>query len=93
MQGNHTVRQTSKKWSGIWSDLSIEEILMKSLKGRSGVASRGISTNVMCVWTQTMHRCPKVTDTVSSILLTKNVRSSTRTFFQLESNEILKISK
>ena len=33
MLGNHTVRSTEKNWSGIWTDLSIEQILMKSLKG------------------------------------------------------------
>ena len=35
--GNHTVRHTSSSWSGLWTDLSIEKILMKLLKGRSGV--------------------------------------------------------
>ena len=61
MQGNHTVRRISKKWSGIWTDLSIEQILIKSFKGRSSVVYRGISTNVMRVWIQTMHRYAKVT--------------------------------
>ena len=37
MAGHHTVRRTEKKWSGIWTDLAIEQILMKSLKGRGGV--------------------------------------------------------
>ena len=54
--GNHTVRRTESSWSGIWTDLSIEQILMKSLKGRSGIIGRGITENVMNVWTKTMHR-------------------------------------
>ena len=31
--GNHTVRRTKKNWSGIWTDLSIEQVLRNSLKG------------------------------------------------------------
>ena len=36
MLGNDTVRHTEKSWSGIWTDLSIEQVLIKSLKGRGG---------------------------------------------------------
>ena len=41
--GNHTAKRSEKKWAGIWTDLSIEQILMKSLKGRGGVIGRGMS--------------------------------------------------
>ena len=41
MLGNHTVRRTEKIWSGIWNDLSIAQILMKSLKGRGGIVGNG----------------------------------------------------
>ena len=58
----HTVRRAEKKWTGIWKDLSIEQILMKSLKGRTGVMGKGITENVMHVWTKTMHRCATVTE-------------------------------
>ena len=81
MEGSHTVRRNSKKWSGIWTDLSIEQILIKPLKGRSGVVSRRISTNVMRVWTQTMHRCAEVTDAVSSILLTEKCQEQRKEIF------------
>ena len=54
--GNHTIRRTNNNWSGMWTDLLTEQILMKSLKGRSGVISKEISENVMHVWTKTMHR-------------------------------------
>ena len=36
MLGNYTVRRTEKNWSGIWTDLSIKQVLMKPLKGRQG---------------------------------------------------------
>ena len=35
-------------------DLSIEQILMKSLERRAGVIGKGITENVMHVWTITM---------------------------------------
>ena len=81
-----TVRRTNKKWSGIWTDLLIEQILMKSLKGRSGVVSKGISTNVMRVWTHTMHRCAEVTDAVSSILLTEKCQEQHKEIFAARVN-------
>ena len=53
--GNYTVRCTGSNWSDILMDLSIEQILTKPLKGRSGIIGRGITENVMNVWTKTMH--------------------------------------
>lgn len=34
---NHTVIIFEKKWARVWTDLSREQIFMKSLKGRGGV--------------------------------------------------------
>lgn len=73
LQGNHTVKRTLKSWNGIWTDLAIEQILMKSLKGRSGIVAKGITENVMNVWTKTMHRCAEVTDAMDELL---NMKSS-----------------
>jgi hypothetical protein len=70
IEGQHTVRRTEKKWTGIWTDLSIEQILMKSLKGRAGVTGKGITENVMHVWTKTMHRCAAVTEAMNKFILT-----------------------
>ena len=58
--GNHTVRRTEMIWSGLWTDLSIEQILMKSLKGRSGMIGKGMTKNVLNVWIKTMHRSAEV---------------------------------
>ena len=65
--GNHTVRRTEKIWSGIWTDLSIEQILMKSLKGRGSVIGKGMSDNVLTVWTKTMHRCAEISERMNEI--------------------------
>ena len=41
---------------------------MKSLKGRSGVIGKGITENVMLVWTKSMQRCAEVTETLNSMV-------------------------
>ena len=53
--GNHTVRSTGSYWSGIWIDLSIEQILMKPLKRISGIIGERITENVMYIWTKAIH--------------------------------------
>ena len=58
--GNHTVRHTEMISSGLRTDLSIEQILLKSLKGRGGVILKGMTENVLNVWIKTMHRSAEV---------------------------------
>ena len=62
MNGNHTVKRTEKEWSGISTDLAIEQILM-----RSGVIGRGLTENVSRVWTKTMHRMAEVNEALESL--------------------------
>ena len=47
--GTHTVRRTDMISSGLWTDLSIEQILMKSLKGRGSVIGKGMTEIVLNV--------------------------------------------
>ena len=42
--GNHTVKRFEKKWTGIWT---MEQILMKSLRGRGRAIGRGVSENIL----------------------------------------------
>ena len=51
-------------------DLSTEQILMKSLKGRAGVIGKGITENVVHVWTNTMHQCAAVIEAMNKFILT-----------------------
>ena len=34
--GFFTIRRSDKFWSGIWSDMTIEQVLMKSMKSQGG---------------------------------------------------------
>ena len=36
--GNHVVRYSSNEWSGVWSDLTIEQTLMKNSKSEGGIS-------------------------------------------------------
>ena len=38
---HHTVQRTNKNWTGIWSDLAIEQTLMRSIKSRGGLTGGG----------------------------------------------------
>ena len=78
LKGNHTVRRTLNKWAGIWTDPSIEQILMRSLKGRSGVIGKGITENVLRVWTKTMHRCAEISEALDSVVSTSTTPQSSK---------------
>ena len=67
MQGSHTAWWTNKKWSGIWTDFSVEQILVKSLMSRP-----------FRLW---QCRCAEVTDAVSSILLTEKCQKQHKEIF------------
>ena len=44
--GYHVVRRSDRFWIGLWTDLTIEQVLMRSLKTRGGLISgRGMSEN------------------------------------------------
>ena len=70
IRSTHSEKDGKKKWTGIWTDLSIEKILMKSLKDRTQVIGKGITENVMHVWTKTMHQCATVTEAMNKFILT-----------------------
>lgn len=68
MLGNHTVRCTEEIWSRIWAELSIEQILIKPLKGRGGVIGKGMTDNVLRVWAKTMHKCEEMSKLLNDIV-------------------------
>ena len=59
--GYHTVRRTDRYWNGLWTDLIIEQVLMRSLKSRGGLTrGRGVTESTRTMWVGTMHRCAQV---------------------------------
>ena len=67
-KGYHTVRRSDKYWAGLWTDLTIEQVLMRSTKSRGGITrGRGISESVRLVWLGSMHRRAGVHDAMASL--------------------------
>ena len=47
----HTIRRSERYWSGLWTDLVIEQVLMRSLKSRGGLShGRGLTESVRLMW-------------------------------------------
>lgn len=54
-EGFFTIRRTDKFWSGVWSDMTIEHVLMRSMKTQGGLThGRGLSESVLTKFVLTM---------------------------------------
>ena len=50
-QGFHTIRRSNRFWCGLWSDMTIEQVLMRSMKCAGGLThGRGLTENVIGKW-------------------------------------------
>ena len=66
--GYHTVRRSDKYWTGLLSDLIIEQCLMRSLKSRGCVTrGSGITDSVKLLWVSSMHRCAGIHDAMGNL--------------------------
>lgn len=53
--GYFTIRRSSKFWCGTWSDMVIEQTLMRLMKSSGGLTrGRGITPSVLIKWTKNM---------------------------------------
>lgn len=64
-QGFFTIRRSEKHWSGIWSDMTIEQTLMRGMKSLGGLThGRGFTESVLSKWIlgmpSTHHVCEAV---------------------------------
>ena len=66
--GCHAVQRSGRPWTGIWTDLSIEQILMRALKSRGGLTrGRGFTESVRLTWVYTMHQCASVHNAMTTL--------------------------
>ena len=64
LQGYHTVRRSNRYWAGLWTDLIIEQVMMRSIKSRGGLTrGRGLIETVRLQWIYSMHKCAEIHDT------------------------------
>ena len=66
--GYHTIRRSNRYCAGLWSDLVIEQVMMKSLKSRGGLTQgRGMTESVRHQWVHTNHACAVIHDAMTKI--------------------------
>lgn len=66
-QGFHTVRRSNRHWAGLWTDLIIEQVMMRSIKTRGGLTrGRGVTETVHLQWIHSMHKCAGVHDAMTT---------------------------
>ena len=71
-----SVRRSSHKWAGLWTDLSIEQILMKSIKSRGGLTrGRGMTESTRLVWVYSIHACAEFHQAMTSLTKTTHITS------------------
>ena len=57
-QGAHVIRRSERYWAGLWLDLTIKQVLMKSLTSCGGLThSRGLTESVRTLWVNSQHVC------------------------------------
>ena len=58
---NHAVRRSDQYWSGLWSDLVIEQTLMRSIKSRGDLTrGRGMDESVRHMWVLSLNHCAAI---------------------------------
>ena len=67
-KGLHAIRRSERFWAGLWSDLVIEKVLMRSIKSRGGLSrGRGMNENARTIWIHSMHRLAGVHGAMSAL--------------------------
>lgn len=74
--GYFTIRRTDKFWSGVWSDMTIEQVLMRSFKSIGGLTGgRGITATTIATWINSMPACTRVCEAIEEFAGVRSVSS------------------
>lgn len=58
-----TIRSTEKYWSGVWSDMTIEQMLMRSMHAAGGLThGRGMKDSVINQWIHALSASSQICD-------------------------------
>ena len=75
-EGFHTVRRSNRFWAGLWTDLVIEQVMMRSIKSRGGLTrGRGLTDSVRHQWIYSMHKCAGIHDAMTTMTKLKSSTS------------------
>uniref|UniRef100_A0A1X7UP32 Uncharacterized protein n=1 Tax=Amphimedon queenslandica TaxID=400682 RepID=A0A1X7UP32_AMPQE len=56
-QGYHTVRRSSRFWASLWTNLTIEQIMMKSISHGGLTRGHGSTESFRLQWVYSMQKC------------------------------------
>lgn len=74
--GFHTIRRSDRFWGGLWSDLIIEQVMMRSLKSRGGLTrGRGVTETVRLFWIHSMHGAASVHNSMTELTNASHITS------------------
>ena len=66
--GLHPVRRSDREWAGLWTDLVIEQELMRSLKTSGGLTrGSGMSELQRAIWVMSRPACAQVNMTMQHL--------------------------
>jgi hypothetical protein len=75
-EGFHVIRRTDRFWAGLWPDLIIEQVLMRSLKSRGGLTrGKGFTSSVRSLWIQSMHSCSTIHNGMTELTKHQHITS------------------
>ena len=66
--GYHTIRRSDRRWAGLWTDLVIEQVMMRAIHSLGGLTrGRGMTEGVRHMWIHSMHRCASVHNAMTTL--------------------------
>ena len=69
--GFFCIRRSARYWSGTWSDMVIEQSLMRPMKSIGGLThGRGITQNTLLRWTSSIPLCTEITRAIEKFCAT-----------------------
>ena len=76
VKGYHCVRRTDKYWAGLWTDLTIEQTLMRAIKSNGGLTrGRGMDESSRTLWATTLHKFGEIEQSMRAVTNTKRESS------------------
>ena len=71
-----SLQRSDRFWAGLWTDLTIEQILIRSIKNRGGLATgRGMTEEVRLIWIHSSHQSAAVHNQMTMITRMKHKTS------------------
>lgn len=66
--GHHVLRRSERYWAGISTDLTIEQVLMRTIKISGGMTrGRGMGDNQRAQWIMSMPACAKINEALQEL--------------------------